>query len=395
MSLKRNIKDIIVKLNLIDILRLPLFLCWIFPIDNKKVFGINFSGKDYGDNAKYIIEELHKQDSSLKFVWTLNRKLYKKNNLPEYVKPVLNCSPAFFFHLATSKFWINNSRFEQFVIKRKSQYYIQTWHGGIALKKIEMDASDKLSLHYHKVIKNDNKMIDLMLSNSNFCSEMYRRAFLYKGRIFECGSPRNDFLINADREKITQKIKKTFNISNSSKIVLYAPTFRNKYSSNPYDINFSKLISSLKEKTNDDWQIIIKLHPRIEDTSLFIDENYNYIDATKYPDVQELILAADLVITDYSSVMFESMIANKWVELYANDINSYINERGFYFKFSELPFDLAVNNEKLINNIQSYTSESLNEEYKDFEKKIGLKESGNASKNVADLILKLSASWKS
>ena len=174
-----------------------------------------------------------------------------------------------FFELATAKVWINNSRFDQFVIKRRGQFYIQTWHGGLALKKIEYDAEDKMSEYYKKVMKNDNNMIDIMLSNSKFCTEMYRRGFRYNGNIMEIGSPRNDILINKNIE-IENSIYKKYKINRKEKILLYAPTFRNKYDKNPYDIDFDLLEKLLLKKTGNEWKILIKLHPRISDATKYI-----------------------------------------------------------------------------------------------------------------------------
>ena len=341
------IKKIIVRLNLLKIISLVLYIFRIFPIKKNKVCFINFSGKGYGDNPKYITEEILKENEDIEIVWFVKNIEKVKKEFPSRVRLVKIFSLRYLYELETAKVWVNNSRFDQFVIKRKGQYYIQTWHGGLALKKIEYDASDKMSEYYHKVMKNDNNLMDVMISNSKFCTEVYRRAFRFKGDIKEYGTPRNDFLLQKHDDTIT-KIRNFFDIKEDNKILLYAPTFRDKYLKNPYDIDFERVKKELEDKTKQKWKIIVKLHPRIENPEDLIKFNDDIINATKYPDVQELIYSCDLLITDYSSTMFESLIANKSVILYANDIENYINERGFYFTFEELPFLLSNNNFPLL-----------------------------------------------
>ena len=379
------IKKIIVRLNLLKIISLVLYIFRIFPIKKNKVCFINFSGKGYGDNPKYITEEILKENEDIEIVWFVKNIENVKKEFPSRVRLVKIFSLRYLYELATAKVWVNNSRFDQFVIKRKGQYYIQTWHGGLALKKIEYDASDKMSEYYHKVMKNDNNLMDVMISNSKFCTEVYRRAFRFKGDIKEYGTPRNDFLLQKHDDTIT-KIRNFFDIKEDNKILLYAPTFRDKYLKNPYDIDFERVKKELEDKTKQKWKIIVKLHPRIENPEDLIKFNDDIINATKYLDVQELIYSCDLLITDYSSTMFESLIANKSVILYANDIENYINERGFYFTFEELPFLLSKNNEELIEIIRTNNLEEMKKEYEDFKKEVGLKENGDASKKVYEII---------
>lgn len=343
-------------------------------------------GKGYGDNPKYILEYLNQQKQKIDFVWLTSNS--NNTKFPKNIRTVKIFSIKSFFELATAKVWINNSRFDQFVIKRKEQFYIQTWHGGLALKKIEYDAEEKMSEYYKKVMKNDNKMIDIMLSNSKFCTEMYRRGFKYNGNILEVGSPRNDILINKNIE-IKNNICEKYKINKKEKILLYAPTFRKKYDKNPYDIDFDLLKKTLLKKTGYKWNILIKLHPRISDATRYINNIENYIDVTGYSDMQELISSCDMLITDYSSTMFETMITNKPVILYANDIENYMNERGMYFKFKELPFPLTRNNYELEQCIKKVDFNDITKKYNDFKEKIGLNESGEASKIIGDKIIEI------
>lgn len=380
--MKKFLKTIIVKMNLINFFSIFFYVFRIFKIKNNKIVCINFSGKGYGDSPKYIAEELLNDKMQYDIVWLVNN--LNDENFPSNIRKVRIFSIKSYYELATAKIWINNSRFDQFVRKRKNQIYIQTWHGGLALKKIEYDAIDKLSEYYKKVMENDNKMIDYMISNSDFCTKMYRRAFKYKGEIIDIGTPRNDILVNYNSD-VRKKVENYYNIDSKKKILLYAPTFRNSYEKNPYDIDFLKLKNELEYITKDNWEIVVKLHPRISNSDI-LKSKVLYIDASNYSDMQELIISCDLLITDYSSTMFESLIADKPVIIYANDIESYINERGLYFDFNELPFKLAKNNNELINIVRNNNIEELKKNYNIFKNKIVLKETGKSSSLICKLI---------
>lgn len=383
--MKKMIKKFIVKLNIPRIPCILIYLFRIFPINNNKIVFVNFSGKGYGDSPKYIAEALIVENKKYDLVWLVND--INNKSFPKNIRKVKMFSVKSLFELATAKYWINNSRFDIFVAKRKNQIYIQTWHGGLALKKIEYDAYDKLSDYYKKVMDNDNKMIDYMVSNSDFCTNMYRNGFKYNGNIIECGTPRNDILVNEEKIKMVKKyMKKIFNLTNE-KVLLYVPTFRNNYEQNPYDIDFDLLKNNLESITNEKWKIFIRLHPRINNPEKYIKSINKYENVTKYNDIQELICLSDLVITDYSSTMFEAMIANKKVIIYANDIEKYNDDRGMYFNLNDLPFKIAHNNIELINIIKSYNDIS-NSHYKEFTLRVGLKESGNSCEEVVKIIKK-------
>ncbi len=363
------------------------YLFRLVPIQNNKVLISNYFGKGYGDNAKYISECLLKQHEKVKIIWLINKENWDNNGLPKQIKKVRYGSIKSLYELATSKVWIDNCRKEYWTPKRKKQYYIQVWHGCMMLKKIEYDVLDKLGDYYVKCMKQDNKMADFMISNSDFATKMYQNTFRYKGKILEYGTPKNDILIT-NSNFIKRKVYKTLNIKENANLLLYAPTFRNDYNNNPYNIDFEKLKNLLEKNTNEKWEVIIRLHPNIKEPERLIKCN-NYINGSKYDDMQELICACDILITDYSSIMFESIIASKPVILYANDIDSYNYERGLYFNFSQLPFPIAKDNIELLNIIKEFDENEILNNYVEFKKKFGLIDDGHASERVTDLIIKL------
>lgn len=357
---------------------------YVLPVKKNKVTVISYFGKGYGDSPKYIVEKLKKQDKSLDIVW-LTKKPEKEDKIDgiRYVKyNFLNCM----YQLATSKVWIDNCRKEYFPIKKKSQIYVQTWHGSIAFKNVEKGSESKLSPIYIKFAKNDSKMADLFVSSGKFTTNLYRRDFWYNGDILECGTPRNDIIVNQD-DSITQKIKKYFNIKEEENILLYAPTFRKSGTLDAYDIDYEMLRKVLKTKFGKDFKILVRLHPNISQKANCITYDENVLNATMYPDMQELLVASDMLITDYSSSIFDFALSNKKALIYASDIEEYKKDRDFLIGYDEAPFSTATNNYELEDIINKFNYEKYLKDVQDFYNKLGVVEDGHASEKVAKYIL--------
>lgn len=371
------------------ILELLYCLFWIFPIKKNKIICSNFEGKSFAESPKYIAEQLIKNYKNLDVVWVSNKKI----ELPSGIRLVKLNTIRYFFELATSKIWIFNSRKKVFLKKRNRQYYIQTWHGCIALKKIEQDALDSLEDVYKLHAQADSKDIDLFVSSNTYFSRQCEKTFCYYGEIIENGTPKNDIFLNNEFKNVAmKKIYKELKIDYQTQILLYAPTFRDSYDLKPYDLNLEKVLKRLEEKTDKKWVAIVKFHPKLNEmdkikynTSKIITENIDKLD------ISELIIASEIVITDYSSVMFDGMICDKKVLLYVKDYENYYENRGTYFKLEELPFYKASSTNEFIENLNRIF-EDPNEyisKYVLFKKRIGLNETGKSSELIAKRIIRI------
>jgi CDP-glycerol glycerophosphotransferase len=350
----------------------------VFPINKKKIVICNYQGKGYGDNAKYIVEKILDQKLDYDIVWLCKNT---NDSMPTVVRKVKYNSISAFWEMSTAKIWIDNCRKPSFVRKRKGQFYVQTWHGGIALKRTEKDVETKLSNSYIKNAKHDSKIADLFISNSKFCTELYRSAFWYVGRILESGYPRNDILIKGSKD-IKDKVFGYFGLHNGTKILLYAPTFRANCNIEVYDLQYNQILTALKQKYSCNWVFLIRLHPNISQKADAVSYNGQVINATHYSDMQELMAASDILITDYSSTMFEFMLMLKPVFLFATDIKEYTTDRDFYFDIFSLPFPVAENSQKLIEDIISFNETQYLNVITSFKSKIGLMEDGRAAEKI-------------
>ena len=351
-------------------------MCWAYTF------------KQYSCNPRYLTEHLLENNTEFEIFWVFRGNV-DTSGVDKRIKCVRYKSLRYFLLVNTAEFFITNARTDPYRIywhKRKGQKYVMLWHGGVALKRIEKDAEAQLSYSYLKKAKIDSKVCDLMVSGCRFQTSLLKEKFWYDGEILERGIPRNDvFFDKARHPEMKERICHKYGISPDSRIVLYAPTFRRNKSIEPYRIDWSRVVPELRKiYDTEKISILLRLHPNLigkaDASSLINDESV--IDVTRYHDMQELLCVSDLLITDYSSSMFDITMLKKPCMLYATDIEKY--NRGYYFDFAELPFPLARNEEELIGNIRTFDSAAYDESVESFfEKHIGLCEDGNASKAIA------------
>lgn len=356
-------------------------LCRNLPMQNKIVFD-NFGGKGFGDDPKYIALELIKRNTGAKLYWIVEDC---KTPMVKGIKTIKVKSFAYIYHMMTAKIYIDNIKHSHHMMKRKGQYYIQTWHGCIALKKIEQDAYNLGQYYIINSVKHSID-IDLMYTNNDFMKNKYEKCFWYRGLVIKCDIPRISILLNPS-PILKKDVYSYFNINKNDKLVIYAPTFREDYSLEPYILDYEKIYEPLKELLGADFKLLLRLHPNITNFASEITYNEHIVNASFYPDIQELLAVADVLITDFSSTMFEFGITHKPIFLICKDLDRYIHdERGLYFSINELPFKMAINEEELIENIKEFSQEEHCKRLDDFYKKVGLRDNGNGATMIADII---------
>lgn len=328
----------------------------IFPVKKNKILITNYFGKGFGDNAKYVVNELLKSDHKYDIVWAVDDMNIE---MPQGVRKVKRRSLRGVYEESTAKVWMDNARKLAYVRKRKSQYYIQFWHGDTGLKKVEKDAQEKLTPAYIYAAKRDSAMANLFVSGSKWISYLYRNAFWYDGEIAECGAPRCDILVRDDAEE-KEKIRKSIGIDPGEKVLLYAPTFRSTYGETDvsvYDLDWESVLIAFEKKFGGVWRGAIRLHPAVSALSEQLKLPDAVVDVTNYPDMQELLLISDCVISDYSSSVYEFARTGKVGFIFAKDYDTYQKDRDVYFSFDEAPFPIAVSNKEFLQNIEKFDLE--------------------------------------
>lgn len=353
---------------------------------NKIVF-CSFGGKSYGCNPKYISEEILRQDLPWRIVWILNER--GNDSLPKNVKVVPCSSKKAGIEVGTAKVVVSNIRGWQLLPKKKGQVFLQTWHGGMGFKHVEKAAEDKLSIDYKTIAQKDGRECDAIISNCAFLSDVYRKYFwLNKNtEILEYGLPRNDALFDRNRiERVYAEFRKKYSLDLNQRIILYLPTFREKGETAGYMLDYDGVIRCMEERLGQPVAIVARFHPNVADLKNYIPCDSRIINATEYPDVQELYMAADYLISDYSSAVFDFALLRKPVFLCLLDYEKYLQERGLNEIFYSCPFIHAYSNEELINLIANFDEKSYLKKHDAFFEKNALFDDGHASERTVDWI---------
>lgn len=367
-------------------MKLKLLIYQLFsllPLKKKKILFFSYYGAQYGGSPKYISEYIQSQNQDWEIVWSLNDFTV----LPDAnIKKVKFASLRFFYELATAKVFLTNFRLPSYIKKRRSQLYIQTWHSSLRLKMIEKDAQEDLPAHYIEMAKSDSKKIDCLLSGCEDSKRIFQQSFWYDGVILDIGTPRIDPLIQLEQSKLEQ-IKKGIGLAAEDKVLLYAPTFRKGDNTEMYIKQFDFIVEELNKKWLGDWKVLARLHPHLMNKAeeVFLDENIIHV--SKYPDIQELLMITDFLITDYSSLMFDFLYTQKPVLLYLPDLEYYLaNERALYYQMDELPFLKAYDNMGIKHLLDNFDEELYKKALAQFIIKIGSFETGRASAQLLNIL---------
>lgn len=364
---------------------MPLFQKFLnhLSIKKDKIVFVSYLGRGWGCNPKYIAAELLRQKSNYDLVWLVSDKNIK---LPKGIRPVELFSRRGRYELATAKVIISNVKRNLPYTKKKGQYYIQTWHGDFPLKFIEKEAEDTLSSGYLAETKADSEKTNLILSGSMFFSKIIRESFWYDGEIMESGLPRNDIFFKESIE-IKKKIRVDMGVPAHKKIALYAPTFRDNGAFFSFP-SFDQILNELNQFTGKEWIFVIRLHPNDQHRSTEISYSSQLLNGSIYHDMQELEVASDLLITDYSSVMYDFAIQKKPVILFTPDLDEYrTNCRNLRPLYDELPFVRVSSDRELQDVIPTVFNEKYLKQVDDFlRQRVCFFDDGHASERVVNRI---------
>ncbi len=371
---------------------LLFFIKRFAKINNNQILFLTFQGS-YTCNPRAIADEIIKEKLPYKLYWAVRKE--NLENLEQYPKELIIVKRGSFkFHMAvaTSKILIDNSTGFAFMNlkKRKGQIVLQTWHGSLGFKRLDPDSvRDK---EWVKKAQSIADVTDYVLTNSTFEEDVFRGSYWPNTPLLKYGHTRNDMLFNKHGEfkKYNDKIRKLYGIDKDTKIALYAPTFREDYSFESYDLDYNKLKEALEKRFGGKWIIMVRFHFRLRKFEMPKKYLKNVINVTNYGDMQELLCVCDLGITDYSSWLCDFVLTKKPGFLYASDIDKYANdERGFYYPLSSTPFPLAKSNNELYNKLLNFDEKKYKKDVNAFLKRLGCYEKGDASKKVVEKIKEL------
>lgn len=353
-------------------------------IDPNKVVFCCFQGRSYGDNPRVISERLHALRPETRIVWLFTREAEKRlrGTLPDYVRPVFYKTKEAFLEQATARVWVDNFTKQRYLTLRKGrQFYVQTWHGDRAIKKICYDLN----------MPNDSRRIEedcsRVLTASTFGENMFRTAFRYKGEYVKAGSPRNDVLVRSDPAQI-RAVREKLGVPEGTRLVLYAPTYRDDEKVIPKraQMDLDRTLRKLEEKTGDRWLCLFRAHYLSKGIDLEAVKD-RIVDVTRYEDMAELLLAADMVLTDYSSCALDFIVRDRPALFFIPDWEAYKATRGVYFDMHDAPFLLAHDQDELDTLIDGLTPEKARENCAAIREYFGYYETGRATDAACEYII--------
>lgn len=363
--------------------------CCKMPIDGKKIFFTAY--RTYTDHGKYITEQLLKIRKDLDIVWVV-RNLNTK--VPEGVRLVHASNQLkVTYEIETAAIWVTNVLFPDYIVKRPGQIYIETKHwASVTLKCFYLIEASFKEYKNTALVKYNGSIMDYIITGSDFDSESCRRGFDFHKEVVQIGSPRSDAMFR--HEELRKKVYEYFSLDPDKKMVVYAPTFRyakgddwHIHEMRNVDLDYDLLKCALEQRFGGEWYVMLRLHPGLEEEVSKLKKPSYVIDASRYDDGQEIAAACDVMISDYSSIMFEPAFVHKPVFLFATDRDEYTGEeRDLLIDYDTLPFPKAVYNEELAQCIMKFNEQNYKESVKDFLHKYGVNEDGHASQRAAEFI---------
>lgn len=329
------------------------FMFSIFKIQDKKI--VFESGHNKADGNPLAIYNYIKKHYPNKFkcIWIVskNTDISELDKKDVYYYHKLNT----YFQQATAKYWIKSQSTSSIVKKRKNQIYLQVEHSGAVFKKCGYDIKGI----YPGVPVEWVKEWTYFISSDKRNAAEIRSATGYQGKMEILGLARTDLIVNHTKTTVKEILKKLNLENNKRKIIMYAPTFREK------DLTEYTTRLPIEEfGKQKDYLFIIKLHPQAKGVAPSIKLPDNVIDLSYYPDVQDLLLITDLIISDYSTIVFEFALLKRPMIFYMFDLEEYLVERGGFDLdiHTELPGPIAYNEKELMKYIKDTSW------YKDYDK---------------------------
>jgi CDP-glycerol glycerophosphotransferase len=327
----------------------------------------------YSDNPRAISEAFERRGEPYERIWAT---------------PEAGCAPhsrRYLEALGRARYVVTNLAMPRYYRKKSGTTYVQTWHG-TPLKRIGFDIERPAFAErrrFEEDLRRDVAKWDVLISPNSFSTEVFRQAFRYDGTIVESGYPRNDILRSPDAVRVGAAVRRELQVPAEARVVLYAPTWRDD---DAFDL---KLDVHALTRELPDTHLLLRAHKRVADTVEDV-SGERVRNVSRYPDVRDLLLAADVLVTDYSSAMFDFAVTGKPMLFFTYDLAAYRDEiRGFYFDFErEAPGPLVATSAELIEALAGL--DDVTRQYRDayarFATRFCALEDGHAADRVIDAV---------
>jgi CDP-glycerol glycerophosphotransferase len=345
-----------------------------------------FSGR-YCDNPRALYEELVDRAPGHDHVW-LAAPAYRQA-FPAGVRTIEYGSDECVDALETADVLVSNDHVPLDWRKRPGTVYLQTWHG-TPLKRVHHDVRwapegrlERLDL--------DVACWDHLLSPNRASTPRLRNAFGLSGRVHETGYPRNDLLSSPRQALVRAEVRDQLGIAEDVTAVLYTPTWRDDqvFDTEQPDFTLQLDLDDFARRLGPNHVLLLRVHSLVSDR-LDVPESAPMLDVSNYPDVRDLYAAADVLITDYSSTMFDFAVTGRPILLFTYDLENYRDHlRGFYFDLAaSAPGPLLRTSREVVDALLALDQVSTEhaDAYATFRQTFCHLDDGHATDRVIDLV---------
>ena len=296
----------------------------------------SFRGRQYSDGPRAIHQELVGRDAQLEHFWVVRDQACR---VPGTATAVRDGSREHYELMARARYFIANDHFPEWFTRRDDQVCVQTWHG-TPLKRLGLDMAEmrRATQRYRRRWSRQVANWQYVLSPNRFSTPVLRRSYAIEGELLELGYPRTDVLAGADRDDRSAALRRRLGIPDGKRVVLYAPTYRDQAVDRRgrHRLDLQLDVERLRGAVGDDTVILLRKHHRIIDP-VPVSPGSFVRDVSSFPDGTELLLAADVLVTDYSSMMVDFACTGRPLLFFTPDLEAYENRiRGLNVDLAEI-----------------------------------------------------------
>lgn len=363
------------------------------PLKDQVMYA-SFNGRQFSDSPRAVYEELVRRGSDLEHLWVVQDG---QASVPDGATALRCWSKEWYAALGESRYIVWNSHLPHWIERREGQVIVQTWHG-TPLKRIahDIDSVQFADRQYLAKVAQETPHWSFLVSPNRFSTPIMKRAFAFDGEILESGYPRNDLLRAAGQEERARAVRDRIGLPEGKRVVLYAPTWRDDqfYQAGHYKFDLRIDLEDARRRLGDDHVLLVRKHANIVDSVPGAGDGFVF-DVSDYPEIGELFLISDILITDYSSLMFDFANTGRPMLFFTYDLDHYRDRlRGFYFDFEEkAPGPLIHTSEDLVTALRDIdgTADRYADAYRAFQDLFCDLDDGHAADRVIDRMVQLAS----
>lgn len=371
----------------IAVIRLVQIFLFFLPLKKNRIMFYANNRKGYVCNPAALMDAIWRNyPGEYELIWVT--RFPESCEALDDIIVVKQRSLAYFKYFIRTKYMITNDMIDEALVKKRGQIFLSTWHGGGAYKKVGMSTRSE-DIHFAQNFQKWYGRLDYFVSSCQKCTDMYAEAFgLDKQSFLATGTPRNDIFF-ANHEEINQRVRSFYELSEQTKILLFAPSFQmSAPEKEHYDREeLIKVTKQLHERTGTPWVTLYRSHylrdeEKNEESSLLLDGNAYY-------EMQDLLYAADVLVTDFSSCIWDFSFTGRPILMLENRLLEYEKEdRGFFVPQETWPYLKVGGIQDLVDVISTNIDKDFSSAYAKHWEEMGSFETGNACNLIINTVIK-------